>query len=284
MEPVCFLCQDYKVNVSHETSSCPNCECKKCGQIGHFRWDCLVDDGSLIQPEVCIEMEIKSENCIKKEIKTENCIKKEIKTENVASDEFSKEEEQLLMYCLESSLPHGSLQNDLLSNQITKKKLQEAMTINKNLSEKLDLANQTILEIKSMNNAIENENGKLICEVQKLKDEITILNFQQGELSKEHQSKVRLLENNSEAKANDLTQSNLAISAPTGRKDVNGTLDNFDASDIVEVNEEKIHLDDGSEKMSVAIDLAKLSQGHFSHNDFKNSRYLLAYLLLLTYY
>lgn len=30
----------------------------------------------------------------------------------------------------------------------------------------------------------------------------------------------------------------------------------------------------GSEEMSVAIDLAKLSQGHFSHNDFKNSGYV----------
>jgi len=65
-----------------------------------------------------------------------------------------------------------------------------------------------------------------------------------------------------------------AISAPNGRKDVNGTLDSFDASNIVEVNEEEIHLDDCSEEMSVAIDLAKLSQGHFSHNDFKNSGYV----------
>jgi len=65
-----------------------------------------------------------------------------------------------------------------------------------------------------------------------------------------------------------------AISAPNGRKDVNGTLDSFGASDIVEVNEEGVHLDDGSEEMSVAIDLAKLSQGHFSHNDFKNSGYV----------
>ena len=57
------------------------------------------------------------------------------------------------------------------------------------------------------------------------------------------------------------------ITAPTGKH--NGTLDSFDASNIVEVNEEEIQLDDGSEEMSVAIDLAKLSQGHFSHNDFK---------------
>lgn len=65
-----------------------------------------------------------------------------------------------------------------------------------------------------------------------------------------------------------------AISAPNGRKDVNGTLDTFDASNIVEVNDDDIQLDDGSEEMSVAIDLAKLSQGHFSHNDFKNSGYV----------
>ncbi len=63
-----------------------------------------------------------------------------------------------------------------------------------------------------------------------------------------------------------------AISAPNSKSDLNG--DSFDASNIVEVNEEEIHLDDGSEEMSVAIDLAKLSQGHFSHNDFKNSGYV----------
>ena len=64
-----------------------------------------------------------------------------------------------------------------------------------------------------------------------------------------------------------------AITAPNGRKE-NGSLESFDASNIVEVNEEEVHLDDGSEEMSVAIDLAKLSQGHFSHNDFKNSGYV----------
>ena len=43
---------------------------------------------------------------------------------------------------------------------------------------------------------------------------------------------------------------------------------------MFQVNEEEIQLDDGSEEMSVAIDLAKLSQGHFSHNDFKQSGYV----------
>lgn len=67
-----------------------------------------------------------------------------------------------------------------------------------------------------------------------------------------------------------------AISAPSmnGRGPSSSTCsstDSFDASNIVEVNEEEIQLDDGSEEMSVAIDLAKLSQGHFSHNDFQRS-------------
>ena len=36
-------------------------------------------------------------------------------------------------------------------------------------------------------------------------------------------------------------------------------------------NDIQLHHRDGTDEMSVAIDLAKLSQGHFSHNDFKNS-------------
>ena len=99
MEPVCFLCQEYKANISHETSTCPYLECKKCGQKGHFRWDCLVNiakDGVLTQPEICSI----------KEIKSENCIKTEIEIENMASDEFSRVEEQSLMYCMESIPPH----------------------------------------------------------------------------------------------------------------------------------------------------------------------------------
>ena len=44
---------------------------------------------------------------------------------------------------------------------------------------------------------------------------------------------------------------------------------------------DQFHLDDGSEEMSVAIDLAKLSQGHFSHNDFKNSGYVQQFCLFI---
>ena len=40
MEAVCFLCQDFKANVGHETINCPESECKNCGQHGHFRINC----------------------------------------------------------------------------------------------------------------------------------------------------------------------------------------------------------------------------------------------------
>ena len=40
MEAVCFLCQDYKSFVGHDTSNCPKSECKNCGQKGHFRMNC----------------------------------------------------------------------------------------------------------------------------------------------------------------------------------------------------------------------------------------------------
>lgn len=46
-----------------------------------------------------------------------------------------------------------------------------------------------------------------------------------------------------------------------------GIVEGIDAGSVVEVKEEEITYDDGSEEMSVAIDLAKLSQGHFSQRD-----------------
>merc|ERR1712018_902990 len=41
-QPACFICQDYKANIGHETKFCPNSKCKHCGQIGHFRMNCVV--------------------------------------------------------------------------------------------------------------------------------------------------------------------------------------------------------------------------------------------------
>ena len=37
----CFLCQDFKINVGHDTESCPQRTCKKCGQCGHSKLECM---------------------------------------------------------------------------------------------------------------------------------------------------------------------------------------------------------------------------------------------------
>ena len=38
----CFLCQDFKINVGHDTESCPRRICEKCGQHGHIKLECMV--------------------------------------------------------------------------------------------------------------------------------------------------------------------------------------------------------------------------------------------------
>ena len=47
---MCFVCQEFKVNVGHETKWCPKNICKKCGQNGHTKMSCLVDFKSLPLP------------------------------------------------------------------------------------------------------------------------------------------------------------------------------------------------------------------------------------------
>ena len=37
---MCHLCQDFQLNVGHETKWCPNSSCKKCGQTGHTKIGC----------------------------------------------------------------------------------------------------------------------------------------------------------------------------------------------------------------------------------------------------
>ena len=36
----CYLCQEPKSVVGHNTQSCPNVKCKKCGQKGHIDRNC----------------------------------------------------------------------------------------------------------------------------------------------------------------------------------------------------------------------------------------------------
>ena len=49
-ENMCFVCQEFKVNVGHETKWCPKNICKKCGQNGHTKMSCLVDFENLPFP------------------------------------------------------------------------------------------------------------------------------------------------------------------------------------------------------------------------------------------
>ena len=46
----CLICQDFKVNVGHETRWCPKNPCKKCGQNGHSKMECMVGFENLPLP------------------------------------------------------------------------------------------------------------------------------------------------------------------------------------------------------------------------------------------
>ena len=139
MEPICFLCQEYEVDIGHQTILCPKQFCKKCHQAGHFAMNCknvrkdfVTKDEQLVKLEN--EDETKTETCFndhpcKVETKTENdiTVKEElVKTENskFQNGEFSKSEEDSLMYCVESISPAG----------IKKRKIDSELSVEKNLS------------------------------------------------------------------------------------------------------------------------------------------------------
>ena len=47
---ICFVCQDFKINVGHETKWCPKSICEKCGQNGHTNIGCMVGFENLALP------------------------------------------------------------------------------------------------------------------------------------------------------------------------------------------------------------------------------------------
>ena len=69
MEPVCYVCQEYENDIGHITSLCPNKECKKCGQKGHFGYECESLENISIKKENCNIVEDNND-----EIKTENYV------------------------------------------------------------------------------------------------------------------------------------------------------------------------------------------------------------------
>ena len=39
---MCFVCQDFKIHIGHETKWCPYNICKKCGQKEHIKMECML--------------------------------------------------------------------------------------------------------------------------------------------------------------------------------------------------------------------------------------------------
>jgi hypothetical protein len=108
-EPLCFLCQEYEIDIGHQTSSCPKQYCKKCHQRGHYAINCekfgkdfvtkneqlvKIEKNDLTKAKISYDalpckVESKQENFI--------AVKNElIKSENQNCDEFSKSEEEAL--------------------------------------------------------------------------------------------------------------------------------------------------------------------------------------------
>ena len=61
----CYLCQEPKSVVGHNTQSCPNVKCKKCGQKGHIQRNC---------PNLNSDIDQKLINICPKEIRSEQSI------------------------------------------------------------------------------------------------------------------------------------------------------------------------------------------------------------------
>ena len=60
----CYLCQEPKSVVGHNTQSCPNVKCKNCGQKGHIHRNCPNLNLNMDQkPDVC-QRESKSEKSV----------------------------------------------------------------------------------------------------------------------------------------------------------------------------------------------------------------------------
>ena len=157
MEPVCFLCQEYEIDIGHQTIMCPKQFCKICQQKGHFAMNCktfckdfVTKDEQMVKiendDETKTEIHFDDLPC-KVETKTENYItvrKDLFETENRNCGEFSKSEEDSLMYCLESMPPAGTKKRKIDSESLVEKDL-PLEEVQQKIIEKLsnDLVNLT---------------------------------------------------------------------------------------------------------------------------------------------
>ena len=68
-ENICYLCQEPKSVVGHNTQTCPSVKCKKCGQKGHIVKNC---------PNFNLNVDPKPDNVYAKEIKSLKSVYKEV--------------------------------------------------------------------------------------------------------------------------------------------------------------------------------------------------------------
>ena len=151
-EPLCFLCQEYEIDIGHQTSSCPKKYCKICHQRGHFAMNCktfckdfVTKDEQMVKLEDETKTEIHFHDLpCKVETKNENYItvKKElVKTENKNCGEFSKSEEKAIQYCLESMSPKDTKKRKIDSDLIVENDL-PLEEVQQKIIEKLNILNQ----------------------------------------------------------------------------------------------------------------------------------------------
>ena len=102
MEPVCFLCQEYEIDIGHQTILCPKQFCKICQQKGHFAMNCKTFCKDFVtKDEQLVKLENKDETKTEKYITARTSIEPSlitvknewVKTEKRNFGEFSKSEE-----------------------------------------------------------------------------------------------------------------------------------------------------------------------------------------------
>ena len=84
-ENICYLCQEPKSVVGHNTQTCPSVKCKKCGQKGHIIRNCSNFNSNMDQKS-------KSSDTVEPKMSNENDETKTLdlkaKTNRINSDEF----------------------------------------------------------------------------------------------------------------------------------------------------------------------------------------------------
>ena len=160
-EQVCFLCQENEIDIGHETIFCPKQFCKKCRRSGHFAMNCeIFCNDSVTKDEQSVKIEKVDENKTEYSVdalpcKAETKMENLIKIENRNHGEFSKSEEEALMYCVESMSPQNTKKRKIDSElplEVVQQKIIEKLTN--------DLVNLTNSKTKIENELIDKVQGK----------------------------------------------------------------------------------------------------------------------------